>query len=93
VQAATLWRLLPGQSLQHRLWEDECVLYNDLTGDTHRLDAAALEVLLALQAAPLSFAALCAALEIDAADAPVREALEATLFALAKIALVESAAC
>jgi PqqD family protein of HPr-rel-A system len=90
--ATTVWQLLPGQALRHRQWEDECVLYNDLTGDTHRLDAAALELLLALRAAPLSLSALCAALGI-AGDAATLDEVDATLCALAKIALVESAAC
>lgn len=88
--ATTTWQLLPGQALQHRLWEDECVLYNDLTGDTHRLDAAALEVLLALQDGPLDLPSLCRKLDLDAPGADDMAAIEATLCALAAIALVKS---
>ena len=44
-----MWTLCPGQALRHHQWGTGCVLYNDLSGDTHQLDAAAMIVLLALQ--------------------------------------------
>lgn len=47
---ATIWRLSTGQRLRRRQWDGECVLYNDLSGDTHLLGADALELLLALEA-------------------------------------------
>jgi PqqD family protein of HPr-rel-A system len=93
VHAATTWHLAPGQTLRHRVWDDEAVVYNDLTGDTHRLDAAALEVLLALQAGPHTLPTLCQALEIDAPGDDIFAEIGDTLSALARIALVESAAC
>lgn len=43
------WRLIPGQSLLHRCWGDEAVIYNDVSGATHLLDAGALELLQALR--------------------------------------------
>lgn len=49
---ALRWRLVPGQLLRARQWDDEVVVYNDLSGDTHLIDAAAMAILRALQAAP-----------------------------------------
>ena len=46
-----MWRLIPGQSLQYRAWDDEFVLYNNLSGDTHLLGASAMHILLTLQRA------------------------------------------
>lgn len=67
-----IWQLRPGQALAYRDWDGEFVLYNDLSGDTHLLDDAAIELLLALQRGPASCAALAevlrAAFEIDDAD-------------------------
>jgi PqqD family protein of HPr-rel-A system len=41
---------MPGQLLRSRQWGDEFVVYNDLSGDTHLLDSAAMDFLLQLQA-------------------------------------------
>ncbi|WEF31790.1 HPr-rel-A system PqqD family peptide chaperone [Pseudoduganella chitinolytica] len=43
------WRIVPGQTLLHRGWDDACVLYNDLSGDTHLLTGEAMQLLLALR--------------------------------------------
>jgi len=43
------WRLVPGQALRHRGWDTDCVLYNDLSGDTHLLSGEAMALLLALR--------------------------------------------
>lgn len=61
--ASETWCLRPGQTLQYRHWDDEYVLYNDLSGDTHLLGDAAIELLLVLQAGPASRQALAAVLE------------------------------
>jgi len=70
-----MWRLRPGQTLQYRHWDDEYVLYNDLSGDTHLLDDAAIELLLALKQGPAAFSSLADALgatfDIGEADLPV----------------------
>ena len=47
-----MWRVAAGQALRHHGWDGEFVLYNDLSGDTHLLEAPAMALLLALQAAP-----------------------------------------
>ncbi|GAB3370156.1 hypothetical protein GCM10027317_05700 [Massilia agri] len=52
------WRLVPGQALLHHGAGDEHLVFNDLSGDTHLLDAQAMQVLRALQAGPLAPAAL-----------------------------------
>ncbi|TWI63001.1 PqqD family protein of HPr-rel-A system [Pseudoduganella lurida] len=43
------WRLVSGQTLLHRGWDEACVLFNDLSGDTHLLTAEAMVLLLALR--------------------------------------------
>ena len=43
------WRIVPGQALQHRCWDDVAVLYNDLSGATHQLAEPALALLLDLR--------------------------------------------
>jgi PqqD family protein of HPr-rel-A system len=43
------WRVVSGQGLLHRSWEEGCVLYNDLSGDTHLLSGDAMALLLALR--------------------------------------------
>lgn len=59
------WRLAPGQRLQYRCWDGECVLYNDLSGDTHLLDEFALALLEQLQRAPQAAADLAAAFGLE----------------------------
>lgn len=90
--AGVTWCLAPGQTLRHRQWQDEFVVYNDLSGDTHLLPESTLHLLFALQQAPAAAPALAAVLgtafeaddgEIDAA------AVEALLSELAALALVE----
>ena len=51
IVANTMWRVTPGQTLRHRGWGDEFVLYNSISGDTHLLGASAMRVLTMLQRA------------------------------------------
>lgn len=46
------WRALPDPALHVRSWDDEFVVYNSLSGDTHLLGSAAAHILLKLQQAP-----------------------------------------
>ena len=46
---ASSWRLVPGQALLHRGWDDAFVLYNDLSGDTHLLSGDAMALLVGLR--------------------------------------------
>lgn len=43
------WRVTPGQSLLHRRWDGQAVLYNDISGATHLLDELTLDLLHALR--------------------------------------------
>lgn len=84
-----MWRLTPGQQLRHHVWPPECVLYNDLSGDTHLLELDALALLQQLQQTPAGAAAgtLAAALGCGEDDA----ALLAQLEQLEQLSLVERA--
>ncbi|QNA90811.1 HPr-rel-A system PqqD family peptide chaperone [Massilia sp. Dwa41.01b] len=81
------WRLAPGQRLMHRCHDGECVLFNDLSGDTHLLAEPALALLQALRDAPQSAAALAAA---DPASLPE---LEEVLADLAALYLIDALPC
>ena len=87
-----MWRLVPGQSLNCREWNGEAVLYNDVSGSTHLLDGAALDVLQALRAGPRDAAAVAAALadRIDAEGGDLVSLIDAMLHALARLDLVEA---
>jgi PqqD family protein of HPr-rel-A system len=93
VPATVLWRLIPGQQLRHRSWDGEAfVLYNDLSGDTHLLDAAAIEVLSALQQGAVGTAGLAAILQLDT-DAGTAGMLDGLLADLQTLSLVDTTAC
>jgi len=81
---------MPGLALRYRTWDNETyVLYNNLSGDTHLTDAAAIEVLELLHRSPVAMPALAAALKLDdAADCLVQ--LDALLGELRGLALIET---
>jgi PqqD family protein of HPr-rel-A system len=83
-----MWRVTPGQRLQHAEWDDEAVVFNSLSGDTHLLGAAALHLLRTLQAGPADEAALAAAF---GNEPDTGAALAAILGQLETLALVERA--
>lgn len=83
---ALRWRLVPGQLLRARQWDGEFVLYNDLSGDTHLIDAAAMDFLLQLQAG----GAADAHLPIDDGERSERDEVLATL---ARNYLIECVTC
>jgi PqqD family protein of HPr-rel-A system len=83
-----MYRLTPGQLLRRREWDDEVVLYNDLSGDTHLLSGDATALLLALQDGPRQAPELATLLGAgDAAD------LQPLLDDLAELALIEFQPC
>jgi PqqD family protein of HPr-rel-A system len=90
-----LWRLMDGQSLRYRCWDDEAVLYNDLSGATHLLGPAALCVLEALRPGPASAATLASRLldEFDIDDDALGSELEALLGQLSQLSLIEPCPC
>ncbi len=83
---------MPGQTLQHRCWDEEYVLYNALSGDTHLLTPAAIHLLQQLQQAPAGESALLASLssafDFDD-DAEPAEATARLLEQLKKLSLIE----
>ena len=88
------WRLRPGQQLLHRQWDDEFVVFNNLSGDCHLLDEAGFAVLGMLQpasAAGLTLAALAAALaeQFDDIDAASLHDVETVLAGLTACELTE----
>ncbi len=95
-----MWSLKPGQALCMLDFPDgeESLVYNALSGDTHLLGAAAIDVLHLLQsaAAPIPTAALCdalgAALE-QARDPGFDEELAALLAQLASLHLIDKHPC
>ncbi|NNG24194.1 HPr-rel-A system PqqD family peptide chaperone [Telluria aromaticivorans] len=90
-----MWRVIPGQLLVHRCWDDEAVLYNDLSGATHLLGPAALCVLEALRGGPAPDTALSAALldEFEIDPSLLHEELAGLLDSLARLDLIERCAC
>lgn len=86
-----LWRLAPGQQLASWGWDDEFVVYNNLSGDTHLLDGDSMALLAHLQAAPASIDALVATFvaSVDSDDAPaLPETILSMLRQLSKLYLV-----
>ena len=81
-----MWRLIPGQSLMHRGWDDEYVVYNDLSGDTHLFGTDAMALLLQLRAGPADEDALARALAVEPDD---RDGLAVTLVELGALSLIE----
>lgn len=83
-----MWQLVPGQSLRHRGWDDEFVVYNDLSGDTHLLGADAMDLLRLLKAGPRQEQGLHDVLFPPTAEA-ASEALRDLLLQLGAIFLIE----
>ncbi len=88
-----MWQVVPGQLLAFREWEGEAVLYNDLSGSTHLLDGAAVDLLCALRERPAGGAVLASQLAdrfgADADDAGFLAEIDEMLAALARLDLVE----
>ena len=90
-----MWRVVPGQSLVFREWDGEAVLYNDLSGNTHLLDGAAIDVLQALRLRPSDAATLAAGLSrhFEAGADELSLMIEDLLAGLATLDLVEFSPC
>lgn len=90
-----MWRVIPGQLLRHRVWGDDTVLYNELSGATHLLGPAACCLLEVLRHGPADNTALSAALlaqfDIDAPSLP--QELAALLDSLVRLDLIETCTC
>ena len=87
------WRIIDGGALQFRCWDDEWVVYNTLTGDAHLLEAATVEILLALQRNPsdmLSLARFLADSWQCEMNEDFLEEIDRTLSDMRALSLVES---
>lgn len=86
------WRLVAPDALASRSWDDELVLYNDVTGDTHHLSVLGHAVMTMLASHPsgIALAALVRGIADDAgtsADGELAEVVERTLAHLAELRL------
>jgi len=87
---------MPGQQLLLREYGDHCVLYNDLSGDTHLLGGSAVHLLELLAQGPADSPRLSEALAGAIGcphDAAFEEQVQALLAQLASFFLVESMSC
>jgi PqqD family protein of HPr-rel-A system len=89
------WRLSEGSSLLWRLWDDEYVVFDRGSGDTHLLDLVAGEILQLLEREPETGGALvrrvASALDVPADPALSRHVTQA-LTKLQAAGLIEPAA-
>jgi len=87
------WQLMSDQALQLRCWDDEFVVYNNLSGDTHLLGSAAAQILLKLQQAPsdaMTLAeSLASSLRVEMMDEALAPHIAGLLADLNALALIE----
>lgn len=90
-----VWFLQPKQTLQYRHWDDEYVLYNDLSGNTHLLDEAAIVILDALRQKAATRGVLVSLLqrEFDAAAADIEADIDELLSRMQRLVLIDTMAC
>jgi len=86
------WRLMSDQALHFRYWDDEYVVYDSHSGDTHLLGTVAVQVLFKLQQTPSIATELSASiaplLHINMDDELVMQ-IDSILADLDKLALIE----
>lgn len=85
------WQISLAQSLHIKQWDDEAVVYDAQSGNTHLLGAAAMEVLAELLKSSQDVDALAQVLSSGEENPPVidvKEKLEAILSQLAGISLI-----
>jgi PqqD family protein of HPr-rel-A system len=83
------WRLTSMDALKLRCWDDELVVYNALSGDTHLVGPLAARILTQLLHGPAVTACLADALQCESIG---EGALEEILDDLKKLSLIEEAA-
>jgi len=87
-----MWKVISGQDLHFHSWDNEFVVYNNLSGDTHLLSLAAAQILLKLKEAPSNAPLLAIALapfwQVDP-SAELALQIEDILSDLNAIALIE----
>jgi PqqD family protein of HPr-rel-A system len=82
------WRALPTLSESLFFWDDECVVFNHLSGDTHLLSALAGQLLLELQPVPPHAAGLAVDAKLQP-SAQSRHEFDDILAELSALALIE----
>ena len=88
------WRVLPGQALRQRAWDDDYVVFNSLSGDTHLLDGGAMQLLLAVAQVPASSAVLAERLRLAfGLDQQEIDEIPAMLNDLRALSLIEPTPC
>jgi PqqD family protein of HPr-rel-A system len=60
VEKLLCWQITPGCRLLRRAWDDESIVYNTGSGDTHLLDHLSSEVLKSLEESPQNLPQLTA---------------------------------
>lgn len=91
-----MWRIVPGQQLHMHCWDGECVLYNDLSGDTHLLGEGSGALLRLLARGPAGEAQLLSSLQQDFEFDPgiaAQASLSLLLDGLARLDMIETVAC
>ncbi len=88
------WRLSRQDDILLREWDDEWIVYDDRTGDTHRLGGAAGEIVSRLKAGPMSLddlvQGISASLQAECDDT-FRNSIEDTIDRLRALNLVNPA--
>lgn len=86
------WKVNPEFPLQWQVWDDEFVVYNTGSGDTHLLDTLAAEVLQSLEREPADLSELIdrvvASLKIEP-DSKFSDYLEQLLYDFHKLGLIQ----
>lgn len=85
------WQVIAPGSLHTRAWENEVVVYEATSGNTHLLDATAARILATIATAPADAAAIAQTLADLWRDIPaeqMHERVDAILAELADISLI-----
>ena len=83
------WQIKLGSRFEWRCWGDECVVYNNATGDTHLFSTAALYMLDELSKQPTPVNSLAVSLFGSEEDMDVMQRLYDMLLELHTLELVE----
>jgi PqqD family protein of HPr-rel-A system len=83
------WRALSTPSKSLFFWDDECVVFNHLSGDTHLLSALAGQILLKLQQTPEDVVSLDAG-TVQPCAVEAGSEFDSIVAELSALALIES---
>jgi len=90
-----LWSIVPNATLHLKIWDDECVVFNSGSGQTHVVDPIATLLIRRIKEGPIDSQALLShvakLLDVELTS-EVRNALEARLQYLDELSLIEPSA-